>query len=99
MNTMVKLSTSNYSIWKPMMDYVLYCKDLHDPIKGDSAKPSDMLDRDQQEKLNRKTIGCIRQCIDVSVFHHVSQETNAEALWEKLRSLYERKTKIGRAHV
>ena len=92
MNTMVKLSASNYSIWKPMMDYVLYCKDLHDPIKGDSAKPSDMLDRDQQEKLNRKTIGCIRQCIDVSVFHHVFQETNAEDLWEKLRSLYERKT-------
>ena len=88
MNTMVKLSTSNYSIWKPMMKDVLYCKDLHDTIEGDSAKPSDMSDRDQ-EKLSRKTIECIRQCIDVSVFHHVSQETNAEALWEKLRSLYE----------
>ena len=99
MNTMVKLSTSNYSIWKPMMDYVLYCKDLHDPIKGDSAKPSDMLDRDQQEKLNRKTIGCIRQCIDVSVFHHVFQETNAEDLWEKLRSLYERKTTQNKAFI
>ena len=91
MNTMVKLSASNYSIWKPMMEDVLYCKDLHEPIEGDSLKPSDMSDRDW-EKLNRKTIGCIRQCIDVSVFHHVSQETNVEALWEKLRSLYERKT-------
>ena len=90
MNTMVKLSVSNYSIWKLVMEDVLYCKDLHDPIEGDSAKPSDMLDRDW-EKLNRKTIGCIRKCIDVSVFHHMSQETNAEALWEKLRSLYERK--------
>ena len=46
MNTMVKLSTSNYSIWKPMMEDVLYCKDLHDPIEGDNAKPSDMSDRD-----------------------------------------------------
>ena len=90
MNTMVKLSASNYSIWKPMMEYVLYCKDLHDHIKGDSAKPSDMSDKDW-EKLNRKTIGCIRQCIVVSVFHHVFQETNVEALWEKLRGLYERK--------
>ena len=80
MNTMVKLSASNYSIWKSMMENVLYCKDLHDPIEGDSAKPSDMFDRDC-EKLNRKTIGCIRQCIDDSVFHHVSQETIAEALW------------------
>ena len=86
MNTMVNLSASNYSIWKPMMEDVHYCKDLHDPIEGDSAKPSDISDRDC-EKLNRKIIGCIRQCVDVSVFHHVSQETNAEALWEKLRSL------------
>ena len=79
MNTMVKLSASNYSIWKPMMEDVLYCKDLYDLIEGDSAKPSDKSDKDW-EKLNRKTIGCIRQCIDISVFHHVSQETNAEAL-------------------
>ena len=46
MNTMVKLSASNYSILKPMMEDVLYCKDLHDPIEGDSVKPSDMSDRD-----------------------------------------------------
>ena len=57
-----------------------------------------MSDRDW-EKLNRKTIGCIRQCIDVSVFHHVSQETNAEALWEKLRSLYERKIAQNKAFI
>ena len=98
MNTMVKPSAANYLIWKPMMEDVHYCKDLHDPIEGDSAKPSDMSDRDW-EKLNRKTIGCIRQCIDVSVFHHVSQETNAEALWEKLRSLYERKTTQNKAFI
>ena len=71
-----------------MIKDVLYCKDLHDTIKGDSAKPSEMSDKDW-EKLNRKAIECIRQCIDVSVFHHVSQETNAKALWEKLKSLYE----------
>ena len=80
------------------MEDVLYCKDLHDPIKGDSAKPSDMSDRDWQ-KLNRKTIGCIRQCIDFSVFHHVSQETNVEVLQEKLRSLYERKTAQNKAFI
>ena len=57
-----------------------------------------MSDRDW-EKLNRKTIGCIRQCIDVSVFHHVSQETNAEVRWEKLRSLYERKTTQNKAFI
>ena len=98
MSTMIKLLALNYSIWKPIMEDVLYCKDLHDPIKGDSAKPSEMSDKDW-EKLNKKTIGCIRQCIDVSVFHHVSQETNAEALWKKLKGLYERKTAQNKAFV
>ena len=80
------------------MEDVLYCNDLHGPIEGDSAKPSEMFDKDW-EKLNRKTIGHIRQCIDVSVFHHVSQETNAEALWEKLKGLYERKIAQNKAFV
>ena len=35
-NTMVKLPASNYSIWKSMMVDVLYCKDLHGFIEGDS---------------------------------------------------------------
>ena len=88
--TMIKLLASNYSIWKPMMGDILYCKDLHDPIEGDSAKPSSMLDK-EWTKMHRKTIGCIIQYIEVSVFHHVSQETKADILWKKLESLYERK--------
>jgi hypothetical protein len=94
--TMIKISASNYSIWKPMMEDVLYCKDLHDPIEGDNAKPSSMLDK-EWAKMHRKTIGCIRQCIEVSVFHHVSQETKADTLWKKLESLYERKTAQNKA--
>ena len=46
MSTMIKLLALNYSIWKPMIEDVLYCKDLNDPIKGDSAKPSEMFDKD-----------------------------------------------------
>ena len=64
----------------------------------DIAQPSEMSDKDW-EKLNRKTIGFIRQCIDVSMFHHVSQETNAGALQEKLKGLYERKTAQNKAFV
>ena len=97
-NTMIKLSASNYSIWNLMMEDDLYWKDLHDPIKSDSTKFSDMLNRNF-EKLNRKTIGCIRQYIDVSVFHHVSQETTVETFWEKLRSLYEKKTAQNKAFI
>ena len=35
----------------------------------------------------------------MSVFHHVSQETNAKALWEKLNGLYERKIAQNKAFV
>ena len=45
MSTMIKLSASNYSIWKPMMKDAFYYKDLHDPIKGDSAKSSENSDK------------------------------------------------------
>ena len=44
-DTMIKLSASNYSIWKPMMEDIIYCKDLHNLIEGDSAKPSSMPDK------------------------------------------------------
>ena len=29
---MFKLTTDNFSYWKPMMEDHLYCKDLHEPI-------------------------------------------------------------------
>ena len=41
-NTMVKLLVLNFSIWKLMMEGILYFKDFHGPIKGDNAKPSNM---------------------------------------------------------
>ena len=43
---MVKLTTTNYSLWKSMIEDLLNCKDLYDPIEGDNAKSSDMSDAD-----------------------------------------------------
>ena len=87
--TMVKLSSTNYSIWKSRMEDLLYCKDAHVPVTG--VKPADVTD-EVWTTSNRKTVALIRQWIDDSVFHHVSTEINAKTLWEKLESLYERKT-------
>ena len=71
------------------MEDILYCKDLLDPIDGDSAKDWEM--------KNRKTIGYIRQWIYLSVFHHMSRVTDAKNLWKKLESLYKRKTTQNKA--
>ncbi|GFS37354.1 hypothetical protein Acr_00g0051480 [Actinidia rufa] len=48
-------------------------------------------------KMNRKTIGLIRQCIGHEVFHHVAQETSAYDLWIKLEEMYQAKTSRNKA--
>ena len=47
MNTaVIKLNHTNWLIWKPKMEDILYCKDLYDPIEGDKARPKVMSDAD-----------------------------------------------------
>ena len=57
--TMIKLTATNYSLWKSMMEDLLNCKDLYDPIEKDNAKSDDMSDPDWK-KLKKKTLGVIR---------------------------------------
>ena len=55
---MIKSIAINYSLWKSIMEDLLNCKDLYDPIKGDNAKSSDTSDVDWK-KLKKKTLGAI----------------------------------------
>lgn len=96
MGGMIKLTSSNYAIWKPRMEDILYCKDLYEPIHGDEARPKEKTDK-EWEIMNRKTVVQIRQWVDQTVFHHVAQETNAFSLWKKLEAMYERKTAQNKA--
>ena len=73
--------TTNYSLWKSMMEDLLNCKYLYDPIEGDKAKPSEMLNLDQN-KLKKKTLGAIHQWVDISFQNHVAKETNPQTLWK-----------------
>ena len=93
---MMKLTRSNWVTWKSRMEDMLYCKDLHEPIEGIKSKPENMSDANWT-KMNRKTIGTIRQWVDESIYHHVSKETDAQALWKKLESLFEKKTAAKKA--
>ena len=71
---MIKLTTTNFSLWKSMIEDLLNCKDLYDPIEGDNIKSSDMLDVDWK-KLKKKTLGIIRQWVDIILYNHVAKET------------------------
>lgn len=87
--SLMKLTESNYPSWKTMMEDYLYCHDLYDPVEGDSAKPSEMSDKNW-DKLNRKTVAIIRQSIDISLFDQVAMETSAHELWKKCETFHER---------
>ena len=94
--TMIKLDSTNYSIWKSRMEDLLFCKDLYDPIEEKGVKPAAKSDGDWK-KINRKTIGVIRQWIDQSIYHHVSGETLAYNLWKRLSELFESKNSLNKA--
>ena len=93
---MIKLTATNYSLWKPRMEDLLNCRDLFDLIEEKGVKPASVKDEDWK-KLNKKTIGQIRQWIDHSVFHHVAQETDVYELWQKLESMFQAKTARNKA--
>lgn len=89
--TMVRLTPTNYNMWKPRMEDLLNLKDLTEPIEKQGIKPDTKTD-EVWTRINKKTVAQIRQWIDHSVFHHVSQETDAYKLWEKLENMYQAKT-------
>ena len=60
---MIKLTAFNYSIWKTRMEDILYCKELFVPIECRGYKLVTTT-KDEWKKLNRKTIGQIRQWVD-----------------------------------
>lgn len=93
--TMIQLSVSNYSIWRPIVED---CKDLHKPIEDDNAKPSSMSDSDRK-KMIKKAIGCIKQWVDLNLFHHISQKIDVHNVQEKLEGLYKRKTAQTKAFI
>ena len=88
---MVRLTPTNYNMWKPRMEDLLNLKDLAEPIEKQGVKP-DTKTYEVWTRINRRTVAQIRQWIDHSVFHHVSQETDAYKLWEKPENMYQAKT-------
>ena len=62
-----------------MMEDLLNCKDLYDPIEGDNVKSSDILNADWK-KLKKKTLSVILQWVDIRLYNHVAKETDPHTL-------------------
>lgn len=52
------------------MEDLLFCKNLHDPIEKNSAKPCDKT-LQEWENINKKIVKLIEQWIKDSIFYHV----------------------------
>ena len=59
---MEKLSGVNFALWKSQMVDILVLKDQYLPIEGATKKPSSMTN-EEWNKLDRKAIATIRQCV------------------------------------
>ena len=77
---------------------LLYCKDLAKPIQNMGEKPEKYDDKDWVT-MDRKAISVIRQWVDGTVFHHISNETSVYELWKKLKGLNKRKTAGNKAYL
>ena len=69
----IKLTGTNYSLWKSMMEDLFNYKDLYDPTERDNTKPSEMSYADWK-KLKKKTLSVICQWVDISLYNHVAKE-------------------------
>ena len=92
---MIKLTSTNFSVWKRKMLDLLICRDLFRPVEG-MTKPTTMSDEDSKI-LHRKAAATIRQWVDNNIFHHIAEENDAQKLWKKLEAMFEKGTSRNKA--
>jgi Zn ribbon nucleic-acid-binding protein len=83
---MISLNGTNYQAWKGKIEDLLYVKEYWKSVFA-SEKLGDKSD-DEWKILHCQACGFIRQWIDDNVLSHISDETQARTLWQKLEELY-----------
>lgn len=62
------------------------------------TKPKNMTD-EKYKFLNWHCVGFTRQWLDDNIYHHMANKTSTNVLWNKLESLYKRKTANNKLYV
>lgn len=79
------------------MEDLLYCKDLYESIVRDKIPQG--VTKEDWRVLHRKAVGMVCSYINHTILHHVANDIDAYKLWQKLESMYERKTAVNKASV
>jgi hypothetical protein len=87
-DSVVRLNSSNYFLWKSEMEDHLCCKDLEGPIFHEGVMPADKK-ADEWKIIDRKCLAVIRKHVEPSVRNHITESTTAFEAWKKLKDTYE----------
>ncbi|KAL5810012.1 hypothetical protein ACOSQ4_026580 [Xanthoceras sorbifolium] len=79
----------NFTLWQVRMRAVLVQSGVQKALKG--VKPADMKDADWED-IDEKARSAIQLSLSDEVLREVISEKTTKALWEKLESLYLKKT-------
>ena len=88
-----KFNGQNFELWKLKMEDLLVDRDQW--IVVSENQPTGMKDEDWQ-KMDRKAKSSIRLCLSDLVLLNVSREATAKDLWDKLGSLYQKKSLVNK---
>ena len=95
---MLKLTGSNYSVWKSKMRDMLVVKDLWLPVQFGDKRP-DKIDATIWEVMHMKTTAYIRCFIDMSLYNNFNEESQAHELWEKIGIMFQNKNAANQVSV
>ena len=76
------------------MEDLLIVKGLYELVEREKI-PTGVLESEGKH-LNRKAVATVKQCVDVTVLQHVTNDTNPYEMWQKLFGLYERKNALNK---
>jgi hypothetical protein len=69
----IKLISSNYFLWKTMMEDHFYCNDLALSLECKRIKPDEM-DEVKWNELNRKVTANVRKWVSSKSINHISKK-------------------------
>ena len=89
-----KFNCQSFELWTLKMEDLLVDKDQWITVDP-STKPMGVSD-EEWKKLDRKAKNTIQLCVSDSVLMNVSGETTTKALWDKLGTLYQSKSRVNK---
>lgn len=93
--SVAKLNNINWNVWKFQMKVILMAKGLYEITSGKEKQPVDDEEKDTKWRLkDAKAQEALVTRMEEEPLSHVMQCETAQNMWEKLESIYDRKSSV-----